>query len=77
MKKKYSCFLEDQGYFGNYPSQSDIDTMEEIGIHYFINPHEQDNLEKYTCRQILQVNLLFLIEMYYDIFNLHYYFKIS
>ena len=37
MKKKYSCFLEDQGYFGNYPSQSDIDTMEDIGIHYFIN----------------------------------------
>ena len=37
MKEKYSCFLENRGYFGNYPSQSDINTMEKIGIHYFIN----------------------------------------
>ena len=28
--KKYSCFLEDQGYFGNYPSQTDINYMESI-----------------------------------------------
>jgi len=72
MATKYSCFIKDQGYFGNYPSQSDINTMEKIGIHYFIDlTCEQDNLEKYkVSSNSFQVNLpIFDRSVPHDIFN--------
>ena len=72
MQEKYSCFLENMGYFGNYPSQSDINTMEKIGIHYFINlTCEQDRLEKYNVSsKSFQVNLpIFDRNVPNDIFN--------
>lgn len=72
MKEKYSCFIEGQGYFGNFPSQSDINTMEDLGIHYFIDlTCEQDNLEKYTVSSnSFKVNLpIFDRSVPHDIFN--------
>ena len=72
MKKKYSCFLENHGFFGNYPSQSDIDIMEKLGIHYFIDlTSEQDNLTKYkVSAESFQVNLpIFDRNVPHDIFN--------
>ena len=72
MATKYSCFIKDQGYFGNYPSQSDINTMEKIGIHYFIDlTCEQDNLEKYkVSSNSFQVNLpIFDRSVPHDIFK--------
>lgn len=72
MKEKYSCFIEGQGYFGNFPSQSDINTMEDLGINYFIDlTCEQDNLEKYTVSSnSFKVNLpIFDRSVPHDIFN--------
>lgn len=70
--KKYSCFVDNLGYFGNYPSQTDINYMESIGIHYFIDlTSEQDNLTAYNISsKSFKVNLSILDrKIPYDIFN--------
>lgn len=69
---KYSCFVKNLGYFGNYPSQTDIDYMESIGIHYFIDlTSEQDNLKEYNVSsKSFKVNLPILDRKKpHDIFN--------
>jgi len=69
---KYSCFLKDQGYFGNFPSQEDINYMESIGIHYFINlTCDSEQLTPYTVSdESFKVNLPILDrKVPYDIFN--------
>ena len=70
--EKYSCFLENQGYFGNYPSQTDINTMEKLGINYFINlTCDKENLPIYNVSSnSFQVNMQIIDRSIpYDIFN--------
>ena len=41
---KYSCFIEDRVYFGNYPSDESASFLEENGVICFVNltcPHEK------------------------------------
>jgi ribA/ribD-fused uncharacterized protein len=70
--KKYSCFFKDQGYFGNFPSQTDINYMESIGIHYFINlTCDNENLTPYSVsNKSFKVDLPILDrKIPYDVFN--------
>ena len=41
---KYSCFIEDRVYFGNYPSDESVSFLEENGVICFVNltcPYEK------------------------------------